>query len=60
MPKKSSAAQKKQAASAETSQSIAEQTAAFFANGGKVQEIATGVSGQQNTAGPKHITLGKK
>ncbi len=60
MPKKSSAAQKKQAASVETSQSIAEQTAAFFAAGGKVQEIATGVSGQQNTSGPKHITLGKK
>lgn len=40
--------------------SIEEQTAAFLKSGGKIQQIPTGVSGQTNLAGPKHITLGKK
>jgi len=49
---------KKQPASVETSQSIEEQTKAIFKAGGKVEEIRTGVSGQQGLAGPRHISLG--
>ncbi len=44
----------------ETSESIAEQTARFLASGGKIQEIPRGVSGQVQTSGPRHITLGKR
>ena len=50
---------KKQPNAVESSKSIAEQTAAFFKAGGEIDHIGTGVSGQQNLAGPKHITLGK-
>lgn len=37
-----------------------EMIAAFLRAGGKIQQIPTGVSGQENLAGPKHITLGNK
>ena len=37
---------KKQPAAVETSESIAEQMEAFFAAGGKIEKIQTGVSGQ--------------
>ena len=37
---------------------IAEETAIFLKSGGKIQQIPTGVSGQVNLAGPKHIKLG--
>ena len=40
--------------------SIEEQTAAFLESGGQIQQIPTGVSGQTNLSGPKHITLGNK
>ena len=53
-------AKKKQPASVETSQSIEDQTKAFFKAGGKVDQIRTGVSGQQSLAGPRHISLGNK
>lgn len=53
-------AKKKQPASVETSQSIEDQTRAFFKAGGKVDQIRTGVSGQQSLAGPRHISLGNK
>lgn len=43
-----------------SSMSIEEQTARFLANGGKVQQIPLGVSGQVATSGPRHITLGKR
>jgi len=43
-----------------SSMSIEEQTAKFLAQGGKVQEIPLGVSGQVATSGPRHITLGKR
>ena len=46
--------------SEDTSMSIEEQTAKFLAQGGKVQEIPLGVSGQVATSGPRHITLGKR
>jgi hypothetical protein len=37
---------------------IAEETAIFLKSGGKIQQIPTGISGQVNLAGPKHIKLG--
>jgi hypothetical protein len=40
--------------------SIAEETAIFLKSGGKIQQIPTGVSGQINQSGPKHIKLGNK
>ena len=40
--------------------SIQAQTAKFLASGGKVQQIPLGVSGQVQTSGPRHITLGKR
>ena len=40
--------------------SLEAQTAKFLATGGKVQQIASGVSGQVKTSGPRHITLGKR
>lgn len=52
------ASKKKQAAATESSQSIEEQTKAFLASGGEIEQINSGVSGQQSMAGPKHIKLG--
>ncbi|MDH5737071.1 MAG: hypothetical protein OEZ23_02120 [Gammaproteobacteria bacterium] len=34
--------------------------AAFLKAGGKIQQIPIGVSGQEKTKGPRHITLGNK
>ena len=53
-------AKKKQPSAVETSQSIEDQTKAFLAGGGKIENITSGVSGQQSMAGPKHISLGNK
>ncbi len=53
------AAKPKKKAATETHDSIAEQTAAFLRAGGQIQEIASGVTGQQNLAGPRQIVLGK-
>jgi len=55
---KTAAAKKKQPAAVETSLSIEEQTLAFLKSGGEIEQINSGVSGQQSMAGPKHITLG--
>lgn len=55
-----SASKRKQPTAAETSQNIEEQVQAFLAGGGEIQQVPKGVSGQTNTSGPKHITLGKK
>ncbi|GAA3964766.1 MULTISPECIES: hypothetical protein [Allohahella] len=57
---KTAAPKKKQPQAHETSQSIAAQTEAFMKAGGKIDEIRSGVSGQQSLAGPKQITLGGK
>ncbi|WP_339338650.1 hypothetical protein [uncultured Oceanicoccus sp.] len=54
------AVKKKQPNASETSLSIEEQTAAFLKAGGAIEQIASGVSGQQSMAGPKHITLSTK
>ena len=43
-----------------STESLEAQTARFLAGGGKVQQIALGVSGQVATTGPRHITLGKR
>lgn len=56
----SSSRRRGQAAPVETSDSIAEQTAAFLKSGGKVEEVPRGVSGQVNTTGKKHITISNK
>ncbi len=57
---KTAAAKKKQPDASETSLSIEEQTAAFLKAGGAIEQIESGVSGQQSMAGPKHITLSNK
>jgi len=44
----------------ETSESIASQVDAFLKSGGEIQKIETGVSGQKDYSGPRHITLGNK
>jgi hypothetical protein len=49
---------KKAAAATESSLSIEEQTKAFLNSGGEIEQINSGVSGQQSMAGPKHIRLG--
>jgi hypothetical protein len=51
-------AKKKLPPSVETSQSIEEQTRAFFKAGGKIEHINSGVSGQPSMAGNRHISLG--
>jgi len=49
-----------QAAQAETSQSIAEQTSQFLKSGGKIEEVPRGVSGQSSLAARKHITISSR
>ena len=56
----SSSRRRNQAAVIETSESIAEQTAAFLKSGGKVEQVPRGVSGQVSTTGKKHITISNK
>ncbi|GGK55210.1 hypothetical protein [Amphritea balenae] len=53
------AAKPKKPAASETHDSIEEQTAAFLKAGGEIQQIAKGVSGRDNDAGPRHIDLRK-
>jgi hypothetical protein len=55
---KTAPAKKKAPAATETSLSIEEQTKAFLKAGGKIEQIDSGVSGQQSMAGSKQITLG--
>ncbi|MCK7599147.1 hypothetical protein M0G74_17880 [Microbulbifer sp. CAU 1566] len=62
MAKKASSTSKrgKETVSPESRESIEAQVQAFLQNGGKIEQVPKGVSGQTNTSGPKHITLGKK
>ncbi len=46
-------AKKKQPAAVETSESIAEQTAAFLKAGNKVEVVQSGISGQPTLAKPR-------
>ena len=59
-PLRASASKKKPAAEKISSETIAEQTAAFLKSGGEIGQIKSGVSGQTNLGGTRHITLGKK
>lgn len=52
------ATKKKQAAAVETSDSIAKQMEEFLSRGGQIEQIDSGVSGQTNFKGSRHITLG--
>ena len=54
------ARKKGQAAPVETSESIAEQTAAFLKAGGKVERVPRGVSGQNSLTSRKHITISNR
>lgn len=60
MSKKQASTKRKPAPATETSLSIEEQTKAFLAQGGAIQQIPKGVSGQTNFSGPRHIILGQK
>jgi hypothetical protein len=55
-----STAKKKQPAATETSSSIDEQVKAFLAAGGSIEKVKTGVTGQQNMPGPRHINISNK
>lgn len=58
MASKTTSAKRKPEPASETSQSLAEQMAAFLKAGGEVQKIPNGVSGQ--TQGPsRQITISK-
>ncbi len=57
---KASHSKAKPAPAVETSESIDAQVAAFLKSGGKIQEIAKGVSGQTNSPASRHITISKK
>lgn len=52
------ATKKKQDAATETSDSIAKQMEEFLARGGHIEQIDSGVSGQTDYKGSRHITLG--
>jgi hypothetical protein len=51
---------KKQPAATGTSRSIDDQIKAFIDGGGSIEQIKSGVSGQQSMLGPKHINLESK
>lgn len=53
-------AKKKQPAATETSRSIEDQTKAFLENGGVIEQIKSGVSGQESMVGRKQINLNSK
>ena len=53
------ARKKVQSAPPETSESVAEQTAAFLKAGGKVERVPRGVSGQSSLSSRKHITISR-
>jgi hypothetical protein len=55
-----SSKKRNQVTPAETSASIAEQTALFLKSGGKIEEVPRGVSGQTSLAAKRHITISRK
>lgn len=57
---KKASARKKDSPAVETSETIAEQTRLFLKNGGEIEVIASGVSGQPSLGGNRHITIGNK
>ena len=54
---KKSPSKNKAATQDETSESIAEQTAAFLNSGGEIEKVPRGVSGQTAISGKRHITI---
>ena len=62
MPRKATreAAKKKLPPAVETSESIAEQTAAFLKSGNKIEVVASGISGQPSMAVNKSLKSGPK
>ncbi|MOA41345.1 hypothetical protein [Pseudomonas jinjuensis] len=50
----------KPAPAVETRESLEAQVAAFLNSGGEIQQIAKGVSGQQQGAVSRHIVISKK
>lgn len=52
------ATKKKQPAATETSESIEKQMQEFLARGGQIEHIDSGVSGQSQLTGSRHISLG--
>ncbi|MGO3346159.1 MAG: hypothetical protein ACTIM4_12925 [Marinomonas sp.] len=52
------ATKKKQPAASETSESIEKQMQEFLARGGQIEKINSGVSGQSQLTGSRHISLG--
>lgn len=59
MSAKTSTSKAKAAAAVETRESLEDQIAAFLRNGGEIQQVARGVSGQVWTSS-RQITIGKK
>ena len=56
----SASKRRNQPAAIETSDTIAQQVASFVKDGGKIEEVPRGVSGQVNTSARKHITISNK
>ena len=50
----------KKEAVASSQEDLASQVEEFLKNGGKVQQIPSGVSGQTTTSGPRQIVLSHK
>jgi len=57
---KTVATKKKQPGGSETSLSIEEKTKAFLESGGEIQQIRSGVSGQQSMTAPKPAASGQQ
>ena len=53
-------AKKKQPAATETSSSIDDQVKSFLASGGSIEQVKSGVSGQESMLGRKQINLSSK
>jgi hypothetical protein len=62
MPRKPTRApaKPKTPAAVQTSESIAEQTAAFLKSGNKIDEVQSGISGQPSMVAKKQIKIGNR
>ena len=58
--KKRTAAKAKPAAATDTSENIADLTAEFLKEGGKIDKIESGTSGVKGYAGSRQISLGRR
>ena len=55
-----SSPKRKQDIARKTQKEINNDIALFLQNGGEIQQFQSGVSGQKNIPGPKHIVISKK